>query len=78
MLIRLANIQDENALNLLDIAFKLQDTPSIEELRDGSLEICVLKLSILTILNTIREILPSLDTNIYYDPFKPIAKDLKV
>ena len=71
-------IQDENALDLLDTAFELQDAPSIEELRDGSLKICVLKSSILTILDTIREILPGSDIDIYYDPFEPTAEDLKV
>lgn len=78
-LIRVTNIQDENALDLLDENLgKVHEVPSIVKLSDGSLEICTLKSRILTVQEAIRSILPDSHVDLKYDPYEPTAEDLKV
>lgn len=78
MLIRVSNIQDENASDLLDKELgRVHDVPGIEMLGDGSLEICVLKARSLAVQESIRKILPSSHIDDMYSPDEPTAEDLK-
>lgn len=77
-LIRLRNIQDPNALELLDKRLVLYDVPNIEALSDGSLELCVVESRIATVQDALRHILPQSDVDAEYDPFEPTAEDLKI
>ncbi|KAK5550248.1 hypothetical protein LTR46_011746, partial [Exophiala xenobiotica] len=77
-LIRVTNIQDEKASDLLEEELGIvHDVPSIETLSDGYLEICILKSRSPTVQETIRRILPKSHVDIMYDPDEPTAEDLK-
>lgn len=78
-LIRVTNIHEGNALDVLDKNLgKVHEMPHIEKLGDGSLEICTLKSKIPTLQEVIPKILPGSHVEVKYDPIKPTAEDLKV
>ena len=76
-LIRLSNTGDSNVPDLLDTNLGLYEAPHVEELSDGSWEICVLESSILTIRDMLQKILPQSNVDIHYNHLEPTAKDLR-
>ncbi len=77
-LIRLSKVEDRNVLKTLDTKIgTVNEVPSIEELTDGSLEICVLKSHRRTIQDTVDKMFSDPDLELYYDPLEPTANDLK-
>ena len=78
-LIRMFGVEDENVLKILDANIgKVNEVPHIEELSDGSWEICILKSHRHTIKDKLRQIFPGSNVELYYNPLGPTAKDLKI
>jgi Gti1/Pac2 family len=78
-LIRLSKIKDEKILKTLDTKIgTVNEVPNIEELNDGSWEICILKSHRRTVKDTLGKIFPGSDVDLYYDPLIPTANDSEV
>jgi hypothetical protein len=78
-LIRLSKVKDENVLEKLDKKIgTVTEVPNIEELSDGSWEICILKSHRRTVQDTLGKTFPGSDVDLYYNPFEPAANDLKI
>jgi hypothetical protein len=54
----------------------IQDVPNVDELSNRSWAIYVLKLSILEAQDILYTLYPNLEVNIYYNPVKPLGKDM--
>lgn len=57
---------------------KIQDVPSIQQLNDGSWELCVRKSMISTVQEKIQAMFPGSNVDINYDPTEPTAADLEL
>jgi len=78
-LIRLIDVADWSLLETLDTTIgTINEVPNIEELSDGSLEICVLKSYRFTAQGKLGKIFPDSDIELYYNPLEPTAKDVEV
>ena len=56
----------------------MTEVPNIEELSDGSWEICILKSHRRTVQDTLAKTFPGSDVDLYYNPLEPAANDLKI
>ena len=78
VLIRLSKVEVRLALETLDTrSGTVNEVPNIEELNDGSLEICVLKSHRRTVRDTLSKIFPGSDVELDYNHLEPTANDLK-
>jgi hypothetical protein len=78
-LIRLSKVEGTNILETLDKQIgTVTEVPNIEELSDGSWEICVLKSHCSTVQDTLDKIFPGVDIDLRYSPLEPTANDLKL
>ena len=76
-LIRLSKVEDRNILKTLDIKIGIvNEVPNIEELNDGSLEICILKSHRRTVQDTLGKIFSDSDVDLYYDPLEPTPSEV--
>ena len=55
----------------------MSEVPNIEELSDGSWEICILKSHRRTVQDTLGKMFSGADVDLYYDPLKPTADNLE-
>ena len=77
-LIRLSKVKGRNTVKTLDTRIgTVNEVPSIEELNDGSLEICILKSHRRTVQDTVDKMFSDSDVEHYYNPLEPTANDLK-
>ena len=77
-LIRLSKVNDRNVWTTLDTKIgTVNEVPNIEELNDGSLEICILKSHRRTVQETLGKIFPDSDVELDYDPLDPTANYLR-
>jgi hypothetical protein len=78
-LIRLSKVEGRDVLNTLHERIgTVNEVPNIEELSDGSWEICILKSHCCTAQDTLSTIFPGSDVDLKYNPVEPTAKDLKI
>ena len=76
-LIRLSKVVDKDTLESLDEKFgTVNEVPNMEELNDGSWEICVLKSHRGTVQDTLGKIFSDSNVELRYDPLEPTANDL--
>ena len=77
-LIRLSKVRDGNMLDTLDTKIgTVNEVPHIDELSNGSWEICILKSHRRTVQDKLGEVFPGSDVDVYYDPREPTANDLE-
>ena len=78
-LIRMFGVEDVNVVEKLDPNIgKVNEVPYIEELSDGSWEICILKSHRRTIKDKLRQIFPGSNVDLYYNPLEPTANDSEI
>jgi hypothetical protein len=78
-LIRLSKVEGRKVLETLDKEIgTVNEVPHIEELSDGSWEICILKSHCHTAQDTLNTIFPGSDVDLNYNPVEPTANDLKI
>jgi Gti1/Pac2 family len=78
-LIRMFGVEDANVVKKLDADIgKVNEVPYIEELSDGSWEICILKSHRRTVKDKLRKIFPGSNVDLYYNPLEPTVKDSKI
>ena len=78
-LIRLSEVEDRNILEMLDTQIgTMNQVLHIEELSDGSWEICILKSHSHAVQDALGKIFPDSDVDLKYNPFEPTANDLKI
>jgi hypothetical protein len=77
-LIRLSKVEDREMLETLDAKIgTVNEVPNIEELSDGSWEICILKSHRHSVQDKLGKMFPGSEVDLYYDPLEPTATDLK-
>ena len=78
-LIRLSEVEDRKILEALDTQIgTLNQVLHIEELSDGSWEICILRSHCRAVQDTLGKVFPDSDVDLKYNPFEPTANDLKI
>ncbi len=78
-LIRLSKVEKRKILKTLDTQIgTVNEVPNIEELSDGSWEICTLKSHCRTVHDTLEKIFPNSDVDLHYNPHEPTANDVKI
>jgi hypothetical protein len=77
-LIRLSKVEDRKISETLDARIgTVNEVPNIEELGDGSWEICILKSHRRTALDMLGKIFPGSDVDLDYNPLEPTANNLE-
>lgn len=77
-LVRLSKVEERNILETLDTKIgTANEVPNIEELSDGSWEICILTSHRRTIQDRLGKIFSDSNVELYYDPLEPTATDLE-
>jgi hypothetical protein len=77
-LIRLSKVEDIRILTKLDTEIgTVREVPNVEELHDESWKICILGSHRRTVSDRLSKIFPGSHVDLYYNPLKPTANDLK-